>query len=77
MNQLREDLQTETTVDRTMLEIDLDAVMRINAEASGRRRPRYFELMLQRALQFAGAAGLPHRRRRRSDCRRSHWIAVH
>ena len=54
MNQLAEDPQTDTTMVRAMLESDLDAVVRIDAEASGRRRPRYFQLMLQRALQFAG-----------------------
>lgn len=54
MDQLVDDLQIETATVRTMLESDLDAVVRIDAEASGRRRPRYFELMLQRALQFAG-----------------------
>ncbi len=54
MDQLVDDLQTETTTVRTMLGSDLDAVVHIDSEASGRRRPRYFELMLQRALQFAG-----------------------
>ena len=54
MNQVVEDLQSETIVIRTMNESDLEAVVRIDAERSGRRRPRYFELMLQRALKFAG-----------------------
>jgi GNAT superfamily N-acetyltransferase len=39
---------------RLMREGDIDAVVRIDAEASGFPRPRYFELMLQRAVQFAG-----------------------
>lgn len=39
---------------RTMHASDLDAVVRIDAAATGRTRPRYFELMLQRALTFAG-----------------------
>lgn len=54
MDQLVDDLQTETATVRTMLASDLEAVVRIDSEAGGRRRPRYFELMLQRALQFAG-----------------------
>jgi ribosomal protein S18 acetylase RimI-like enzyme len=33
---------------------DLPDVVRIDAEASGRRRAEYFELMLMRALNFAG-----------------------
>jgi len=32
---------------------DLDAVVAIDAVASGRRRPRYFELMLERAVKQA------------------------
>ncbi|HUP61628.1 MAG TPA: GNAT family N-acetyltransferase [Thermoanaerobaculia bacterium] len=39
---------------RTMSERDLDAVVRIDAAATGRARPRYFELMLQRALKMGG-----------------------
>lgn len=46
--------EVELATIRLMRESDIDAVVRIDAEASGRARPRYFELMLQRALQFAG-----------------------
>ena len=44
----------ELAVVRTMSERDLDAVVRIDAAATGRARPRYFELMLQRALKLGG-----------------------
>ena len=36
---------------RTMGTPDLEAIVAIDAHASGRRRPKYFELMLKRALQ--------------------------
>jgi hypothetical protein len=36
-----------------MSQQDLDAVVAIDAVASGRRRPRYFELMLERAVKQA------------------------
>ncbi len=36
-----------------MKEHDLEAVVAIDAAASGRRRPRYFELMLERAVKQA------------------------
>lgn len=52
-NELAEDLQTETVLIRAMRQSDLEAVVRIDAEASGRRRLRYFELMLERAVQNA------------------------
>ncbi len=48
------DSLAETTTIRLMNEKDIDAVVRIDAAATGRARPRYFELMLQRALKFAG-----------------------
>ncbi len=38
---------------RTMRETDLDAIVRIDAIASGRRRPRYFELMIERSVRQA------------------------
>lgn len=44
-------LATDAVVVRTMQEGDLDAVVSIDAQASGRRRPQYFELMLERALK--------------------------
>ena len=53
MTELVPDLETETVVVRAMSESDLEAVVRIDAEASGRRRRRYFELMLKRAVQNA------------------------
>jgi ribosomal protein S18 acetylase RimI-like enzyme len=43
-------LETDAVLVRTMQEGDLDAVVAIDAQASGRRRPQYFELMLERAL---------------------------
>ena len=39
---------------RNLEHVDLPDVVRIDAEALGRRRPEYFELMLMRALNFAG-----------------------
>jgi len=54
MNQLVEDPQVETALVRTMLASDLDDVVRIDAHGRGRRRPRYFEIMLQRAVHLAG-----------------------
>ncbi len=39
---------------RSMREDDLAAIVGIDAAASGRRRPRYFEVMLQRAITQAG-----------------------
>lgn len=52
-NELVDDLQTETVLIRAMRPSDLEAVVRIDAEASGRRRLRYFELMLDRAVKNA------------------------
>jgi GNAT superfamily N-acetyltransferase len=49
-----EEQEVELATVRTMREGDIDAVVRIDAAATGRERPRYFELMLQRALKFAG-----------------------
>lgn len=43
-------LDTDSILVRTMNEHDLDAVVSIDAAAAGRRRPRYFELMLERAV---------------------------
>lgn len=44
-------LETDSIPVRTMQLGDLEAVVSIDAAASGRRRPRYFELMLERALK--------------------------
>ena len=44
-------LETDAVLVRTMREGDLEAVVSIDAAATGRRRPRYFELMLERALK--------------------------
>ena len=49
-----DDQEVEIATVRLMRQTDIDAVVRIDAEATGRERPRYFEVMLQRALQFAG-----------------------
>lgn len=46
-------LETDRIVVRSMREEDLAAVVRIDAMSYGRARPRYFELMLQRALRMA------------------------
>jgi ribosomal protein S18 acetylase RimI-like enzyme len=53
-NMLIEEPGIETVTVRTLRESDINAVVRIDAAASGRQRPRYFELMLERALHFAG-----------------------
>ena len=47
-------LETDAVLVRTMREGDLNAIVAIDAAASGRRRPRYFEVMLQRAITQAG-----------------------
>ena len=46
-------LETDGTLVRVMNQHDLEAVVKIDAAASGRRRPRYFELMLERAVKQA------------------------
>jgi ribosomal protein S18 acetylase RimI-like enzyme len=46
-------LETDSISVRLMNEHDLQAVVVIDAAASGRRRPRYFELMLERAVKQA------------------------
>ena len=46
-------LATDEVLVRTMHQTDLEAVVAIDATASGRKRPRYFELMLQRAIAQA------------------------
>jgi ribosomal protein S18 acetylase RimI-like enzyme len=46
-------LETDSILVRLMNECDLEAVVAIDASASGRRRPRYFELMLERAVKQA------------------------
>lgn len=47
-------MEIETIVVRNLEHADLPEVVRIDMEAGGRRRPEYFELMLMRALNFAG-----------------------
>ncbi len=47
-------LETDSILVRTMTEADAEAVVTIDAASTGRRRPRYFELMLQRAVKQAG-----------------------
>ena len=49
-----ETLEIETVTVRNLEHTDLPDVVRIDALATGRRRPSYFELMLMRALNFAG-----------------------
>lgn len=47
-------LETDSVLVRAMREDDLNAIVAIDAAATGRRRPRYFEVMLQRAVTQAG-----------------------
>ena len=47
-------LETDAVLVRTMRQDDLNAIVAIDAAASGRRRPSYFELMLQRSISHAG-----------------------
>jgi len=44
-------LETDSALVRLMNDRDLEAVVSVDAAASGRRRPRYFELMLERAVK--------------------------
>lgn len=46
-------LETDSVQVRLMNEHDLDAVIAIDAAGGGRPRPRYFELMLERAVKQA------------------------
>ena len=46
-------LETDSIPVRVMNKGDLEAVVSIDAAATGRRRPRYFELMLERAVTQA------------------------
>ena len=46
-------LEIDTVVVRTMQPGDVQAVVSIDAVATGRRRPKYFERMLQRAVEQA------------------------
>lgn len=47
-------LETDEICVRSMREDDLNAIVAIDAAASGRRRPRYFEVMLHRAIAQTG-----------------------
>jgi len=47
-------LETDAVLVRTMREEDLEVVVSIDAGTTGRRRPRYFDLMIQRAVKQAG-----------------------
>jgi ribosomal protein S18 acetylase RimI-like enzyme len=46
-------LDTDSVLVRTMNEHDLEAVVSIDRAATGRARPRYFELMFERAVKQA------------------------
>ena len=46
-------LETDQVLVRTMTADDLDAVVRIDAAASGRRRPTYFGKLIERSVQHA------------------------
>lgn len=47
------ELETDAVLVRSLRPSDLEALIEIDAAASGRRRPLYFERMLQRAVQKA------------------------
>lgn len=47
-------LDTDAICVRSMREDDLKAIVAIDAAATGRRRPRYFEVMLHRAITQTG-----------------------
>jgi ribosomal protein S18 acetylase RimI-like enzyme len=47
-------LETDAVLVRTMRKDDLPAVVAIDAATTGRQRPHYFEVMMQRAVQLAG-----------------------
>jgi len=49
-----DEVEPDLVTVRAMRESDIEDVVRIDAASTGRARPRYFELMLQRALAFAG-----------------------
>lgn len=49
-----EELMKETVVVRVMCESDLDAIVKIDAAASGRSRPKYFQLMFDRTVRQTG-----------------------
>ena len=49
-----EEAMVETAVVRIMKPEDLDAVVKIDAMSSGRSRPEYFKLMLERSVNQAG-----------------------
>lgn len=44
-------LETDSILVRLLKEQDLDTIVKIDAAGSGRRRPRYFELMLERSVK--------------------------
>jgi len=44
-------LETDAVLVRTMREVDLDAVVAIDARETGRKRPQYFRLMIDRAVK--------------------------
>lgn len=49
-----EEAMAEKVVVRAMRESDLDAVVRIDAASRGRRRPKYFEMMIEKNVKQAG-----------------------
>lgn len=46
-------IDTDAVLVRTMRESDSDAIVKIDAAATGRSRPAYFQLMTQRAIKQA------------------------
>lgn len=49
-----EEAMAEKVVVRAMRESDLDAVVKIDAASSGRSRPKYFEMMIEKTVKQAG-----------------------
>lgn len=49
-----EELMDEKVVVRVMCESDLDAIVKIDADSSGRSRPKYFQLMFERTVRQTG-----------------------
>lgn len=49
-----EQLMEEKVVVRVMCESDVEAIVRIDADSSGRSRPKYFQLMFERTVRQTG-----------------------
>ena len=69
-------LDIEAALVRTMRTDDLNAVVAIDAAASGRRRPRYFELMLQRGPNPGRPSDIPSGGSGQPSCGLRHWVRL-